>query len=457
VQAHLLFFLPCVRARLASCNSFQCYGCSAQNELALLSGTGVYDEIAKLRDPSGDLIGATRVLWDKSIAPIVERHSGLWPNCSLEAFLRTCAAVRTRGFFDTAEGGGGPYMLPAIDLLNHSRANTCTGLVVERSKSRAAFDMDGAKEADIPQRKAAKLSSWADDDESQSIVFSMHADRDLSAGEELLHTYDDFDNSSLLLSYGYVAPCTEAPLAPTARIKVEVLLEACAAVRDARHAAVFGPPWDLRIAWADREKAGRAVLATYEGVVAVSEEEPLPDALVTVPQLLLMPFEDFAELCLDASNGDHNVEAPSASTEGGCDSNAHCELQIASDAANRTEPTRAICRPPLLDASAVEDEPEFAALIVEALIRAIDVTRQRYPSVVAAPADCDTRRVRAAETLRAGELAALEATRRCVLKLLAGPSSLSESSGDDADCHSPSVPSRSEGNEKKRPRSTDTR
>ena len=70
-----------------------------QEELAALRGTSVYDELDGLRDPkTGDLVGPTRVLWERSIAPIVEASPQHWPDGSMEAFLRACAAVRTRGF-----------------------------------------------------------------------------------------------------------------------------------------------------------------------------------------------------------------------------------------------------------------------------------------------------------------------------------------------------------------------
>ena len=63
---------------------------------------------------------------------MVAAHEQLWPDASLGGFLHACAAVRTRGFFDAAAGGGGPYMLPAIDMLNHARDGTATSLSVER-------------------------------------------------------------------------------------------------------------------------------------------------------------------------------------------------------------------------------------------------------------------------------------------------------------------------------------
>uniref|UniRef100_A0A7S3X245 SET domain-containing protein n=1 Tax=Emiliania huxleyi TaxID=2903 RepID=A0A7S3X245_EMIHU len=101
-------------------------------EIERLRGTAVYDHLAGLRDASGDLVGAARLVYDKQIGRVVREHPDLWPDPSLGAFLRACAAVRTRGFHDAGAAGCGPYMLPAIDMLNHARAGTATALLVER-------------------------------------------------------------------------------------------------------------------------------------------------------------------------------------------------------------------------------------------------------------------------------------------------------------------------------------
>ena len=78
-------------------------------ELEALRGTSVYDELSGLRDASGSLVGAVQLVWSKEVLPLVTAHPELWPDATLGAFLRACAAVRTRGFFDSAAAGeGGP-------------------------------------------------------------------------------------------------------------------------------------------------------------------------------------------------------------------------------------------------------------------------------------------------------------------------------------------------------------
>jgi hypothetical protein len=158
----------------------------SQEELAALRGTSVHDEISSLRDSSGDLVGPVRVLWDKDIAPIVAAAPEHWPGADLDAFLSACAAVRTRGFYDTAAGGGGPggpYMLPAIDMLNHARQATATTLVVERSDALPPATGSAAVGASDQSGAHAGASS------SPLLIFSMEAERDLAAGDELVHVY----------------------------------------------------------------------------------------------------------------------------------------------------------------------------------------------------------------------------------------------------------------------------
>ena len=181
-----------------------------QEELAALGGTSVHDELAGLRDKkTGDLDGPARVLWERSIAPMVEASPELWPDASLASFLHACATVRTRGFYDTAAGGGGPYMLPAIDMLNHACKGTATSLVVERGSggSGEGGGEGGGGGGERGERGGGAKVQGARG--SSSLVFSMEAERALRAGEEVVHTYDELDDAQLLLTYGFVSAAGE--------------------------------------------------------------------------------------------------------------------------------------------------------------------------------------------------------------------------------------------------------
>jgi hypothetical protein len=395
------------------------------DELEALRGTSVHDELSGLRDASGSLVGAAEILWTKEIRPLVEAHPALWPDPSLGAFLRACAAVRTRGFFDAAATGGaaGPYMLPAIDMLNHSRAGQATSLVVERSVERT--------EGSAASRSApsSESSGGITRGGNSPLVFSMRAERDLAAGEEVVHTYDDFSDSQLLLTYGFVSSDGEAALPTTALLTLEALLRAAKATAEAATRSLPGPsggssgggggtgrslPWVPLEGWFAKEAACARLLAPYGGRLAVSIVEPLPDALLTTMLLLMMPYEDFAELL--------GVDADGVNVgEGGGGRN-----NVESGQTGMGAP-----RVPLLDSSVLEDEPLLAAIVVEATVAAISTAEARYQDETSAMRGLGTksdeseargtahiRRLAAARALVQGERAALAATRRAALRLL---------------------------------------
>ncbi|EOD22821.1 hypothetical protein EMIHUDRAFT_195202 [Emiliania huxleyi CCMP1516] len=189
-------------------------------EIERLRGTAVYDHLAGLRDASGDLVGAARLVYDKQIGRVVREHPDLWPDPSLGAFLRACAA--------------------AIDMLNHARAGTATALLVERP----------------PPGVVGVVA---------------------------------LDDAQLLLCYGFVSSPRDAPLPASVRLPLRLLLGAAAATRD-------GAGWEVGAAWEAKAAACGRLLEPYGGEVSVSEAEPLPDALLTVVQLMLLPADDFAEL-----------------------------------------------------------------------------------------------------------------------------------------------------------------
>jgi len=313
----------------------------------------VYEELRGLRDAaSGDLVGPARLLWERSIAPIVAQRPDLWPDASVETFLRACAAVRTRGFYDTAPGGGGPYMLPAIDMLNHSCKGTATSLVVERDET--------------------------------DLVFSMEAERDIEAGEELTHMYDHLDDAQLLLTFGFVSSAGEGALPTTARLSLQAIIDATDGV--ARRCDLG---WDIRDGWARKVEACTKLLAAHGGKVGVSSEEPLPDELLTAVLLLLLPRADFEGLL----QGEESIESSAA-----------------------------FPRVPLLDRTLLRGEPELATAAVQAIHHLVRTTLRRYPddqSLQPESSSTCNRRLQMAAVLRRAEQKALLKTQEEAVELLA--------------------------------------
>ena len=400
----------------------------SQEELAALRGTSVYEELSGLRDASGSLVGPVAVMWDKVVAPIVTAAPEHWPSATLDSFLNACAAVRTRGFYDTAAGGGGPYMLPAIDMLNHARSGTATSLVVERGGDAA---MEGGKvaiaggdgDSTLHSSGAGSSSSPAGASSSScSLVFSMEAERDICVGDEIVHVYDHLDPARLLLTYGFVPRANEGALPATARIQLSTVLEACESARAAHANGTRQLPWDPSAATERKAAACKRLLAPYDGVMCVSEAEPLPDALLTVALLSMLPAEEFDALLAD---GAAEAQASAASAD---------------------------VRVPLLDSSALDDEPALAAACVEVIVSTVTAAERRYATqttqAMQPKADKGSpggavheRRLGVARALCDEELAALSATRRAALKLLvtvglgeaAGGESEDEEDGEDED------------------------
>ena len=231
-------------------------------------------------------------------------------------------------------------------------------------------------------------------------------------------------------------------------------------------------PWAACEGWEAKVAACSRLLAPHGGTVGVSEGEPLPEALLTVALLLLMPCEDFAALLRgddddsdDDDDGDGNDgdgggnagqegkggkegmkgkggDSRAGTTEGGAAGGAE------DGAAGGAAGEGGVARVPMLDSSVLEGEPLLAAAVVQAIVGAVAAAEKRYPAEpTAAPSAVEgaagaagvvsaagaagavgvaaeevpgtrARRLVMARTMVCGELAALGATRRAALKLL---------------------------------------
>ena len=195
-------------------------------------------------------------------------------------------------------------------MLNHGRgASTSTSLVVERVAAKKGTGAGGDEGSSTLSAGSTASAT------TEELIFSMRAHRRIEAGEEVTHRYDDLDNTQLLLNYGFVA--AEGALPASARLPLPLLFEAVAATRDnavqlgqeeghdmeeeeedGGDASALIAEWDVGERWGDKTRACEKLLEMYGGAVSVSAEEPLPDALLTMVQLMLMPGDDFAEVLM---------------------------------------------------------------------------------------------------------------------------------------------------------------
>lgn len=176
----------------------------------------------------------------------------------------------------------------------------------------------------------------------------------------------------------------------------------------------------------------------------MSEKEPMPDTLLTVLMIMLMPNADFVDLIAESTA---DAEEHSVTADGGGQNEAQNQVQV--DAHKRVqdkvhdetrigeEPTKAwraprVDRPPLLDISALEGEPVFAALVSRALVVALDAKAATYTPEAEAVEAARGVKWRMARTLRERELSALQAARAGALQLLVlADGEESEKEGDE--------------------------
>ena len=149
---------------------------------------------------------AVELVWRSDIAPLLAlpEHRDAWAGANLASFSWACDCTTSRGFDDEmtdSSGYGsnfrvisssfwfkGPYLLPAVDMLNHDAATPCTSLTVLE---------DGS--------------------------FAMIAERAIAKGEEVCHRYQDLPDSRLLITYGFTLGDANA-IPPAPRVTLEVRL-----------------------------------------------------------------------------------------------------------------------------------------------------------------------------------------------------------------------------------------
>lgn len=128
------------------------------------------EDLKHLRGTSVELLLAGNSLQEQFrtvVQPLLRDHPDLWPpeTATFEVFQRAVALVRSRGYHE-GQGALGPFMIPLVDMLNHSLAKKCTTL------------------------------------QREGDYFVMRAERDIEEGEQLFTTYGDLSNAQLLHTYG---------------------------------------------------------------------------------------------------------------------------------------------------------------------------------------------------------------------------------------------------------------
>ena len=221
----------------------------------MLKGTSVYEGAREERREGGGI----RERWEEKVKAIAVGYD---EKITFEVFSAAVSAVVTRGFNSPSPTGGspeGPYLLPLVDLLNHSSLSPST--VLTRT----------------------------------ATGFSMTATRAIPAGTEVTHSYGPFDNSSLLKTYGFVTP--DPPLCSPVAFPLSSLLAALSSVAErfsrlpsrTSDEETWDPKesWPAKVEWLERMHGG-GVEVTMEGGVT--------DELVTVVAAVMVSGEAFEEI-----------------------------------------------------------------------------------------------------------------------------------------------------------------
>ncbi|GLC35359.1 hypothetical protein PLESTB_000573100 [Pleodorina starrii] len=335
-------------------------------------------------DPAADV-------YRRHVAPIVAARSDLWPGLGLRAeaaeggaeareeasgpglraFLRAAGLVQSRAFHLEAENwvsgakeicqleGGGTqvFLLPGIDMINHSHNPARRNAHLER------LNLAQAAAAKLLEAAAAEAAAGAAADADAAAAaagghveafFVMRADKPIKAGEEVLHTYGNLSDAQLLQTYGFVdsddaflrnqpaaAAAAAASSGPSPKKRAKAGQAAAnggggdddgSGYRNPYNAALV--PWTVveevctgllrsmdQAPSGSLQRAKRDFLAAAGVLQAAAPDstqfvllaqEPLPDELTTAVQVLLMTKDEFQELRREFGGGE-----PKAAAAGG--------------------------------------------------------------------------------------------------------------------------------------------
>ncbi|KAF8059667.1 setd6 [Scenedesmus sp. PABB004] len=301
------------------------------------------DERAALAGTSLDLPGAAPIgeLFERDIAPRLAAAPQLFPAPlrTAAAFRRAADMVQTRAFHmakdnwltgATEEATEELYLIPAVDMLNHASRP-------ERRNARLALLRGGG----------AAAGGGGDGDAPRCDCFTMRAERAIPAGGQVLHTYGDLGDAQLLQTYGFIdAPPVLPGAAGGAAAAAEEAGEAGGWLNPASYVVL-----PLRALLAAADKVGRKArlwrskhaqelfaaklaLLAKEGLLAgagagggrigdaqllVTAAEPLPDALLTIVQVLVMTAPEFEQLLEAQEEAAAEEAAEAAAAAAGAD------------------------------------------------------------------------------------------------------------------------------------------
>ncbi|GFR45203.1 hypothetical protein Agub_g6597 [Astrephomene gubernaculifera] len=469
----------------ADCPDCLLYWSSEEKEE--LAGTAISESGP---DPASDV-------FRRHVAPVLAARPDLWPGLTqqqqpaaaaggkgvkaaaggedqgagLRAFLRAAAMVQSRAFHLEAENwvsgakevvseleGGGTqvFLLPGIDMINHSHNPVRRNARLDRlnvAQAAAAELLPGGEGAEGKEKgKGAAVEAY----------FVMRADKPIAAGEEVLHTYGNLSDAQLLQTYGFLdsqddfrttttAAATGSSQEPAEEGKGKgkkgtkkqgkAAGKAGAAGADAGAAAGGGGYRNLYnaalVAWSAVEEVCSGLLRSMDqkppaslqrakrdflaaaGVLqpaapqdtqfVLLAREPLPDELTTAVQVLLMTKEEFQELKREYGSADAGTSAAAAAGAAGKKGQKASQAAAksgkggkggaAASGSGKAEGAGAggsgdAKLPKLsLGTALLEEDEDFAEMVCIATLQVLEASLDRYPTA----AKEDVRMLRSAD------------------------------------------------------------
>ncbi|KAG1673647.1 hypothetical protein FOA52_013311 [Chlamydomonas sp. UWO 241] len=349
-------------------------------------------------------------VYERDVKPRLLARPDLWPapHATLEEFLRVAGLVQSRAFHMESENwvtgtrtsGTRLYLIPAIDMINHSTDPARRNTSLHKFDTRMEVEVDG---------KTIAFDSF----------FAMKADRDIVAGEQVLHTYGDLADAQLLHTYGFVdlgpggdtGPGTAPPLTNPHDYVTVAVRDVAAACRSALNKAVEGDKKEMRDFDATLE-AKLALLATSHvlaappsadaadapaaaaaaggagGEFALTRRTPLPDGLLTALQVLLMSSEELEELqaeyadqaAVAASAGAGASDSKSSKAKAKFKGKKGKQAQKKEEEGSTATASPAEPEPLSLGTELLEQDEGFAQVVAMALMQIVDAAMVRYPT-----------------------------------------------------------------------------
>jgi hypothetical protein len=203
------------------------------DEIAWLVGTGLHGILFGGRESVGREIGSTDSLLvadlrDRYLQRVRPRLVELGliqdsgnnnhpPEEEFERFIWACQAISTRCFhvddanettvhsargsrLEGVDGGGGPYFIPVVDLLNHCSDPQAKVTTLTVTTTLRADGKNGKGDSDSDSEGVKNHQS-----NEHHVWFEMRAERDVREGEPVTHSYGNrLTSSQCLQTFGFV-------------------------------------------------------------------------------------------------------------------------------------------------------------------------------------------------------------------------------------------------------------